>query len=426
MFVDLPYGEEQISVRIPDGIQVDYLLPKTINPINNPEDAFHNACANAIESPPLDTCIAKTQNVLVLVSDLTRGGGTKQILPMCIRYLKTIGLPADKIKVLIARGTHRKLTKEEKQYFKTEVFTGITIEEHDCDNSSDMCALILTSRGTPVRVNRAIKDANLVLLVAPVSFHYFAGFGGGRKLVLPGCADRASILANHRLSLLDSSPVKLNPLCKSASLEKNPVHEDMCEALDALSGVLAINFFCNLEGEVAFINAGTPVRSHVMACEIYASKHVCTIEAPYDVVVLSPGGFPYDINLLQSHKSLKHVSNAVAEEGSVLFVAECREGVGSKGLESAFDKPQKEFLKTAYKEYEANYQTAVSMHGLMKKFGIGMVTALDTETVEKFNMTPCENIEVFLAGTLDRAGTSKIGVVPYGNSTLIKVQQGGK
>jgi nickel-dependent lactate racemase len=421
MFIDMPYGKQRISVRIPDGVEVDYLVPRDDIPIKDVAASFRKACANPIDSPSLESQVAEAKSIAILVSDLTRGGGAKQILPLCIQYLKSLEFPADKINVLVARGTHRKLTKEERQFFKTAEFSNVSITEHDCDDGSAMCALVLTSRGTPVRINRLIKDVDLVLLLAPISFHYFAGFGGGRKLILPGCADRASILANHRMSLLDSSPVKLNPLCKSGSLQKNPIHEDMCEALAALDGVFAVNFFGDSSGNVTFINAGVPERSHIEACEAYESRHLIKIDEPYRLLVLSPGGFPYDINLLQSHKALKHTSAAVAEEGAVLLLAECPEGVGSEGFEKGFELAKDKFLKIAYREYEANYQTAVSVHRLVEKFSIGMVTGLVDDTLNKFGIERCENIEVFLAGALEKVAATRVGVVPYGNSCKIKI-----
>jgi nickel-dependent lactate racemase len=426
MFIDMPYGKQRISVRIPDGVDVEFLSPRAVAPLEDIPAAFRGACENAIDSPSLASFVREAGRVVILVSDLTRGGGAKQILPICLQYLRDLNLPPERIHILIARGTHRKLTKEERSFFKTKDFSGISILEHDCDDGSGMSALVLTSRGTPVRINRQIKDADLVLLLAPVSFHYFAGFGGGRKLILPGCADRQSILANHRLSLLDSSPVKLNPLCKSGSLQKNPIHEDMCEALAALSGVFSVNFFGDSAGNVAFINAGSPERSHSEACEAYEHYYLVPVDEPYRLLVVSPGGFPYDINLLQSHKALKHASAAVVESGSVLLLAECAEGVGSEGFKKGFEMPKNKFLKIAYKEYEANYQTAVSLYGMLDKFSIGMVTKLTGETLDTFGMERCDNIEVFLAGALEKAGASKVGVVPYGNSTLAKIRQGGK
>jgi len=426
MFIDMPYGKQRISVRIPDGVEVDVLTPQEIVPLEDVPASFRRACEEPVSAPSLASHVAKAKSVAILVSDLTRGGGAKQILPICLQYLKSLGLPPEKIKILVARGMHRKLTKEERGFFKTKDFSGISVSEHNCDDGAELCALVLTSRGTPVRINRLIKDADLVLLLAPVSFHYFAGFGGGRKLILPGCADRQSILANHRLSLLDSSPVSPNPLCKSGSLEKNPIHEDMCEALAALDGVFAVNFFGDTSGNVAFINAGSPERSHFEACEAFRSRYLISIDEPYRMLIVSAGGSPYDINLLQSHKALKHSSAAVAQSGSVLLLAECVEGVGSDGLRKGFEMPKDTFFKIAYQEYESNFQTAVSLYGMLEKFSIGMVTRLKKETLDVFGIEPCENIEVFLAGALEKANASKVGVVPYGNSSLIKLRQGGK
>jgi nickel-dependent lactate racemase len=425
MFFDLPYGKERKTVRIPEGVQMDYLIPDELPPLPSVEKSFLSACYNPVDSEPLEKLAREAGRVVVLISDLTRGGGTKTILPLCLGVLKDSGLAAENIKVLIARGTHRKLTREEKQYFKTKDFAGITVLEHDCDNSSELSALLLTSRGSPVRINRAIRDAGLVVLLAPVSFHYFAGFGGGRKLVLPGCADRASILANHRLSLLDSRPVGLNPLCKPGLLKNNPVHEDMVEALGAITGVFAVNFFNNLEDETVFVNGGSPLRSHQLACDAYRTSHLKEIDQPYGVLILSPGGYPFDINLLQSHKALRHASAALRQDGAVLFLAECSEGIGSAGLDSAFDKPKDKFLKMAFINYQPNNQAAVSLLEMQDKFKIGMVTGLEYEVLKKFNFEPCDNLELFIAASLERTGASTIGVVPHGNSILIRNRQGG-
>jgi len=157
MFFDLPYGKDRKTVRIPDGVQMDYLVPDEIPPLPNLEDAFLTDCYRPIDSEPLETLARRAGSVVILISDLTRSAGTKTILCLCLRLLKDSGLAADNIKILIARGTHRKLTREEKQYFKIKEFAGITVQEHDCDDSSELSALLLTSRSTPIRVNRAIR-----------------------------------------------------------------------------------------------------------------------------------------------------------------------------------------------------------------------------------------------------------------------------
>jgi len=299
------------------------------------------------------------------------------------------------------------------------------LEEHDCDDPEKLSALVLTRRGTPVRVNIALKDAGLIIVLAPISFHYFAGFGGGRKLVLPGCADRQAILANHRLSLVDGRPVKLHPSCLPGVLEGNPVHEDMCEAASALQRVFAVNFFADRAGDIVYLNAGDLIESHTEACGAYKSAHVCPVAEPYDVVVLSAGGHPYDINFLQSHKPLRHAAPAVKHGGTVLYFAECEEGIGSQWLEAALKRKKESFLKDAYKKYGLNNQTLVSLYDLGRTFEIGVVSSIQAAVLSSAGVTPCDDADAFLAEALARHGASRVAVIEEGHNLLPVLETGG-
>lgn len=418
MNVDLPFGRSEQRIRIPDDIVVDFLKPESGTAIPDCDAAFREAVGHPIDAEPLATLVSGDDPVLILISDLTRDGGTLSMLGSCVSYLKECGCKTAQIRVLIARGTHRKLTRDEKRLFKEGELKGIAVEEHDCDDCCGLEALLLTSRGTPVRINRALKESALVILLAPVSLHYFAGFGGGRKLVLPGCSDRQSILANHRLSLLDTRPVKLNPLCRPGVTEGNPVHEDMCEAIEALENLFACNFFSDLSGSIVFVNAGSPAPSHARACELYLEQAAVTLDTRYDVLLLSAGGYPYDMNLLQTHKALRHASGAMNGGGTILVCAECPEGVGSSMLETALEEPAAAFMKNAYKNYLINNQAAVSMRTLSEEYTIGMMTSLESEWLERCGFAACTNAEAFLADALSRYGTNRIAVMSCGAKTL--------
>ena len=423
MRIDLAYGDEQTTVIVPAGVRADYITPKQITGYDDLGGALERALSQSIDAPPLADVVRKNAGsgagVLMVISDLTRSGGTKEILPLLVEYLESIGVARTDMRFLVARGTHRQLTKEEKQYFKSEALRGIRVGEHDCDDSSQMSALLLTKRGTPVRVNRLLKEAGLVILISPVSFHYFAGFGGGRKLILPGSSDRAAILANHRLSLQDTRPVELHPACRPGNLDGNPVSGDMDEALAALKNVYAVNFFGDTTGRTVYLNAGDPVQSHLDACEVYQGVHRVPIEAPYDVAIVGCGGYPYDINLLQAHKALKHVtSGAMNPGGSILFYARCSEGVGSESLSRAMARPRDKFFDTAWKDYDLNNQTGVSLHNLTRSFRVGIVTDLDEDVVLRAGMRPVANPEAFIAGSLDTHGAGSVTVIRAGASTL--------
>jgi nickel-dependent lactate racemase len=425
MEIKAPYGKGDKALRLPPGVRADTLAPLDTKPLDDVQAAFAAACRRPVGTPSLDEMVKSGGNVVVLVSDLTRSQGTETILPMYIEYLKQIGIASASIKILIARGTHRKLTKTEKQLFKTGPLAGISVEEHDCDDPANLSALLLTQQGTPVRVNLALKDAGLITILAPVSFHYFAGFGGGRKLILPGCADRPAILANHRLSLVDSKPVTLHPHCRPGMVDGNPVHRDMCEALEALPRVFCMNFFASDSGGVAFVNAGDPLKSHALACEAYSKIHSVSLENRYDVMILSAGGYPHDINFLQSHKAVRHSAGALNDGASVLLFVECEEGIGSPSLETALALDKKSFLKNAYKNYDLNNQTAVSLHELTERFEIAMVSGMNVDQLLSWGIKPCVNPEAFIAEALEKHGTDRIAVNFVGSGISPQVQTGG-
>lgn len=425
MEIKLPYGKDEKTLRVPDEVRVDFLRPREPSSVEDLPEAFARACREPVGGRSLEDLSRSAANVVILVSDLTRNKGAEVVLPVCIAHLEQLGVRPASIKILVARGTHRKLTKPEKAFFRKGPLAGIVLEEHDCDDPERLSALLLTHRGTPVRVNIALKDAGFVIVLAPISFHYFAGFGGGRKLILPGCADRHAILANHRLSLVDGKRVNLHPSCRPGVLAGNPVHEDMCETVAALKRVFAVNFFADKSGDIVFLNAGDLVKSHVEACRAYKDTHVSAITDPYDVVVLSAGGYPYDINFLQSHKPLRHAAAAVRRGGAVLYYAECEEGIGSTQLEAALKRKKEEFLKQAYKQYDLNNQTAVSLHDLSERYEIGVVSTVAAEFLLSCGMKSCAHAEAFLAEALKRRGADKIAVIEEGHGLLPELATGG-
>lgn len=419
MRIELGYGQENAAVMIPSGVSTEYVTPREITGFDDTAGAIGRAFSQPVEAPPLEEFLgADDGDVLLVVSDLTRSGGTKEILPLVVSYLETSGVSRRRIRFLVARGTHRKLSREEKQYFKSDQLKGVRVDEHDCDDSSNMSALLLTKRGTPVRVNRLLKNAGRVLLVSPVSFHYFAGFGGGRKLVLPGSADRAAILANHRLSLVDEKPASLHPACRPGNLDGNPVSDDMEEALSALKNIYALNFFSDTSGRTVYINAGDPVQSHAEACEVYRKVHRVPMERSCDIAIVACGGHPYDMNLLQAHKALKHGAEAVKPGGTILFYAQCGEGVGSESLERAIRTPRESYFNSAYSDYDLNNQTGVSLLSLTDRYRVTMVTELDDEILTAAGIARCTNAEACLASALEMYGDGRVAVVPYGSQTL--------
>ena len=424
MEIKIPYGTGVKVLRTPPEVEHIHLGPARTTPLNDIPQALADSCRRPVAGQPLADRVTSDSSIVIATSDLTRNPVTQEILPACVKLLKELGASPSSIRILVARGAHRKLTKFERDVFKVDGLAGIGFEEHDCDEPAKLSALLLTRRGTPVRVNRLLKEASVVILLSPVSFHYFAGFGGGRKLVLPGSSDRAAILVNHRLSLVNDNPVVLDPKCRPGVLEGNPVNEDMCEAVEALEGVFAINYFADVAGNAVFINAGDPILSHASACEAYSETHRLELDQTIDLMILSAGGAPYDINLLQSHKALRHAVGAMKNGGTILFYAECEEGVGSTSLENALSRDKQEFLGNAYQQYDLNNQTAISLHNLTETCEIGMVSAMNVDVLLSCGIKPCVNAEAFLAEALERHGSNRVTIVENGSSVLFHTGKG--
>lgn len=425
MKIELPYGDGVEALVVPSEIGVDYVFPHDGAVVEDPAAGLAHACDHAIESAPLRERISADDRVVVVISDLTRDHGTQTLLPHLIALVGECGVAAERMHVLVARGTHRNLSREEKRFFRRPEFKGITIEEHDCDDGERLSALLLTRRGTPVRVNRALRDADVIVLLSPVSFHYFAGFGGGRKLIMPGCSDRTSILANHRLSLVDKHPARLHPSCRPGNIDGNPVHEDMVETASALDRVFTVNFFSDTSANIAYINAGGLVAAHTLACEAYCARHRVQLTATAQVLILSAGGAPYDANLLQAHKALFHGAQAVAPGGTILYYAACGEGVGSESLATALAGPREVFLDSAMDDYALNNQTAVSVLALTSKYRVGMVTSLSEDVLTQANVRRCRNAEAFIAEALEESNATRLAVIRHGSATLPMLKEVG-
>jgi len=418
MRIEFAWGDETQELLLPAGAAVDAVNPPDMAGLDDAAAALANACEAPVDAAPLSQRLGAGTKVLFVVADITRSQATKDLLPAAVDHVCAHGASRDNVRVLVARGTHRSMSKQEKAFFRSGPLKGVSFDEHDCDDSASLKALMLTRRGTPVRINRAVRDADVVVLLSPISFHYFAGFGGGRKLILPGCADRQSILANHRLSLRDTHPVTLHPSCRPGNLDGNPVHDDMVETVRALGHLFAVNFFADAHGRVVFVNAGEVVASHAEACAAYASRFRIPIASRARVVVAGAGGWPHDINLLQAHKALYHAARAAQEGASILLYARCPEGVGSESLSRAIARPRREFFHDAWDDYALNNQTGVSLLGLTRKYRVAMVTELDESVTRAAGIERCPNAEAWVAAALESQGTERMVTIPHAGLTL--------
>ncbi|HYJ47715.1 MAG TPA: nickel-dependent lactate racemase, partial [Pyrinomonadaceae bacterium] len=290
-----------------------------------------------IDSPPLEEMVASGETVLIVVSDATRATASAQVVNLLVRRLIESGISPGDIHVIFATGIHRAVTQDEKRELLTPfIVQRIRTLDHHAYDSSSMIRLAETVHGTPVRINRALKEHDHVILTGAIGFHYFAGFTGGRKSICPGLASAQTIEATHMLAL-DFEQGGRRAGVGTGLLDGNAVHEE-CERVAALvAPSFIINTVVDERGRAMRVYAGDWRAAHRRACAEYAETHSVRIEEQREVVLASCNGSPWDINLIQAHKSLDLAAHACLEGGDIILLAECRDGFGRTDFLKWFD-----------------------------------------------------------------------------------------
>ncbi len=324
---DFAYGNGMVPLTVKAG-KIDVIESQTPAPIEDLKEAFRAAVEeNAIGSAPLKEVVGPEDLVTVVISDITRAYmHQERICPLLLDYLHgVIGVPYGNIVYLVAVGTHRMQTEEEfARIASPRVAQKVRILNHDCDGETVYVGT--TSRGTEVEVN-PLAVGRKVILIGGTVHHFFAGYGGGRKSILPGVSSRRTIMQNHAHALDPMAP-QSNPLCGLGVTGTNPVHADMAEAAELVGPAFAINLVADGQGRHLALPSGHWYASWQRSCELVDEYNGVRIPERADAVVVCAGGFPKDINLYQSCKSLINGYQAVKPGGRIVFVSECREGGG--------------------------------------------------------------------------------------------------
>ena len=327
--VFLHYGRG--SLPLPSGFfpRLDLLAAKP-QPLPPSEDDIGRRIARPVGTLPLCRLARGGDRVAIAVSDVTRYSATEKILPFLLRETDAADVPRERVTLFVARGTHRTMTDAEvREAVGPEIDSGIRVEQSDPDG--DLATLGTTSRGTKVLVSRRLMEHDRIVLTGTISFHYFAGFGGGRKALVPGCAGRETALQTHFRIFRTDGPGK-HPMARPGVLAGNPVHEDIVEAVSMASPTFLVNTLLTPGKRIFDLVAGHWQKAHEEGCARYAKHFRVRVSKRYPLVIASAGGFPKDIDLIQSHKALDNAFLATQPGGVLILLAECADGFGSPTL----------------------------------------------------------------------------------------------
>jgi len=413
--IELGYGHGSIQFKY-DSACFDILAPQ-VPPVQPLSDSEIGAALDApIDSSPLEDLIAPGHTVLIVASDATRATGGAQIINLLVRRLIQNGIQPSDIAIIFATGIHRAVRPDE----KTELLTPfieqrIRTIDHDAYDLSHLVQLGAMEDGMPIEVNRALKDFSKIILTGAVGFHYFAGFSGGRKSICPGLTSAQTIEATHILAL-DFERGGRRAGVGAGLLQGNAVNE-ACERIAAMvDPAFLVNAIVDERGRVEQVFAGHWRAAHGRACDVYSSSHTEQIRSKREVVIVSCGGSPYDINMIQAHKALDMAAEACVKGGVIILLAECRDGLGRADFLKWFDSPDSRALERRLRDsYEVNGQTAWALLTKTERFRVYLLSELGDDEVRRMRMVPVRSLGEALA---DVGQDARGYVIPRGAALL--------
>lgn len=416
--IALGYGDTEVEVGFEGAGSVRVLQGQSIPSAGDFKSEFLEAVSSkCIGSKPLRELIMPEDRVTVVVSDITRFWMRQdRVCAQLIPYLHDVlGIHYDNIVILIALGTHRMQTEEEmKKLVSAEIYEKVRVVNHDC-MAPDLKFLGITARGTHVYVN-PLAVGRKVILIGGTLHHMMAGYGGGRKSILPGICGKTTINQNHIHSLSPTMPMS-SPLIGMGRLEHNPVNEDMIEAAEMVAPVFGINIVMDSRSGNCRLFCGHFVKAWEESCRMVQQMMGIPIEKKADIVVVSCGGYPKDINLYQGVKSLINAAQAVKDGGRIVFLAECREGGGAPAYFSWIDSLRRGTLDADLRHdfSIAGYIFYASCEA-MAKAEVLMLTQIPSETLRGMGARVFSDIRSLLSN-VDFTGKD-VYVMPYGGYTV--------
>ncbi len=407
------FGDGVETVEAPDDNVLGILAPNAMKLGKTGTDAVAEALRYPVDSPPLREIVRPGEKVAVVTSDATRPMPTYQVMPAILDELYAGGVKPEDITLVFGLGVHRRQTEAEiKKLAGDRAFREIRCVDSDPD---DCVHFGVTARGTPVDFTRAVAEADRRVCLGNIEYHYFAGYSGGAKALMPGVSTRAAIQRNHSLMV--------NPDACAGKLAGNPLREDIEEAARMVGIDFILNVVLDEHKRIVCAVAGDPVKAHRAGCRFLDQFYLKAIPERADIVLVSQGGSPKDLNLYQTQKALDNAKHAVKKGGVVILIGSCREGLGEETFEAWMTQsPSPEsMIERIQRDFCLGGHKAAAIAMVLQDADIYLVSDLADDFVRKIFLTPYPSAQAALDAALQKLGPdATILAMPYGGSTLPK------
>ena len=413
MKYEFGYGNTTQSVEIADRNLLAELLPNPVPGVESEVGEVERALREPIGAPRLREIVKSGEKVAIVTSDITRPMPTAKVMPSLIAELEAGGVRKEDMTLVFALGSHRKQTPEEQRKLAGDyAFENIKVIDSD---PSDCVHLGTTSRGTPVDITRVVANADRVICLGNIEYHYFAGYSGGAKAIMPGCSTHDAIQTNHRFMVQDAA-------C-AGNLEGNPIREDIEEAGRMLGIDYILNVVLDEHKKIVKAVAGDSVKAHRIGCAFLDTLYGKTIPERADIVIVSQGGAPKDLNLYQTQKALDNAKYAVRKGGTIILVGACPEGLGGTTFEKwMLEAPTAQsMVERIGKDFQLGGHKAAAIAMVLQNADIYMVSEMKPDFVRSIFLTPYPSLQKAYAAALEKYGPdATVITMPYGGSVLPK------
>jgi hypothetical protein len=414
MKIELGFGDTTQILNVPDENLSEVLVPNDIEHRMSADEAVKNALEHPIGSARLRDIVKPGEKIAIITSDITRPMPTYAVMPFLLDELSSAGVSDKDITLVFALGSHRKHSDAEKiKLAGEETFRRIACVDGD---TADCVHLGITSRGTPVDIVRCVAEADRRICLGNIEYHYFAGYSGGAKAIMPGVSTRDAIQSNHRMMIEKEA-------C-AGNLDSNPLRQDIEEAARMCGIDFILNVVLDEHKKIIYAVAGDSVKAHRQGCRFLDTLYGKRIKQKTDIVVVSQGGAPKDLNLYQTQKALDNAKHAVKDGGIIVLVGSCKEGLGEKVFEEWMTGAEKsaDLIARIKKEFRLGGHKAAAIALVLEYTDIYLVSDMEDAFVKKLFFTPFKTVQDAFNAALEKKGkNASVLVMPYGGSTLPKL-----
>ena len=418
MLIKLAYGRHGLDVNLPE--QTDILTPNFVPGIADEEEALLDRLKQPLDTLPLADLVQEAETVVVVHTDITRATPNDRILPVLLAELEDAGIRRENITLLNGLGTHRPQTEQELRLLLGDgIVDNYRCLQHDPHDDDNLVDLGTTRHGNPVRVNREYIASDFRILTGFIEPHFFAGFSGGPKAILPSLAGVESVFTNHGRDMIAHLKATW------AVTEGNPIWEEMREVALRTNPDFLLNVALNSRQEITGIFTGDMLPAHAVGCAFVKENAMIGVDEPYDIVITTNSGYPLDQNLYQSVKGMSAANQIVREDGVIITAADCEDGLPDHGryaeLLAEAASPQDILDLIAQPGFSEQDQWQVQIQALIQQRAQVHVYSenLNDEQIHKALFTPCRDIPATVENLINQMGPeTRLCVIPEGPQTI--------